>query len=358
MKILYGVQATGNGHITRARELVPKLRAYGFDVDVLLSGREREKLFGLDDFGHYRTRRGFTFALDDGRVNLPHTLWNADLRRFWRDVRALNVADYDLIISDFEPVCAWAARLNKRECIGLGHQYALNFPVPKPAWHPAARMLLRWFAPASTSLGMHWDSFGAPILPPIVDTRMQRCATLANSYLVYLPFDNIEQVLALLAQYPQYNFVYYCAVDEPIENGHILQKPYSRMGFQQDLAKVEGVICGAGFELPSEALFLGKKLLVQPLQGQFEQMANAKALQLLAGAQVMYKLKPEPLPEFFAAPRAAAINYPDVAEAIAQWLAAGRVESVAHLSQRLWQQVDADRVLSASSLSHRMFQGW
>lgn len=37
MKILYSVQATGNGHISRAMELMPFLQQYG-EVDVFLSG--------------------------------------------------------------------------------------------------------------------------------------------------------------------------------------------------------------------------------------------------------------------------------------------------------------------------------
>lgn len=37
MKIFYAVQATGNGHISRAYQLMPYLEQYG-EVDVFLSG--------------------------------------------------------------------------------------------------------------------------------------------------------------------------------------------------------------------------------------------------------------------------------------------------------------------------------
>ncbi|WP_216073950.1 glycosyltransferase family protein, partial [Acinetobacter baumannii] len=40
----------------------------------------------------------------------------------------------------------------------------------------------------------------------------------------------------------------------------------------------EGVITGAGFETPAEALYLGKKLLCLPIRGQYEQLCNAAAL--------------------------------------------------------------------------------
>lgn len=39
MKILYAIQATGNGHISRANELIPHLKSLG-EIDILLSGTQ------------------------------------------------------------------------------------------------------------------------------------------------------------------------------------------------------------------------------------------------------------------------------------------------------------------------------
>ena len=50
------------------------------------------------------------------------------------------------------------------------------------------------------------------------------------------------------------------------------------------------MICGAGFELAGESLQLGKKLLVKPLKGQFEQLSNALALEKLQLARIMRRL--------------------------------------------------------------------
>lgn len=44
------------------------------------------------------------------------------------------------------------------------------------------------------------------------------------------------------------------------------------------MASCAGVLCGAGFETPSEALFLGKELMVIPMKNQYEQKCNALAL--------------------------------------------------------------------------------
>jgi len=59
--------------------------------------------------------------------------------------------------------------------------------------------------------------------------------------------------------------------------------------FTDSLAKSKGLICSAGFEGPSEAMFLGKKVLLSPISGQYEQAANAVCAER-EGAMVFYQL--------------------------------------------------------------------
>ncbi len=51
-----------------------------------------------------------------------------------------------------------------------------------------------------------------------------------------------------------------------------------------------GILCGAGFESPAEALFLEKKLLVIPMKNQYEQHCNAAALKIM-GVPVIKSFK-------------------------------------------------------------------
>ncbi len=51
--------------------------------------------------------------------------------------------------------------------------------------------------------------------------------------------------------------------------------------FVRSLVTCDGLLTGAGFEGPAEALHLGKKLMVVPLEGQYEQLCNAAALSYL-----------------------------------------------------------------------------
>ena len=67
----------------------------------------------------------------------------------------------------------------------------------------------------------------------------------------------------------------------PYTQGNVTIYPVSNDGFVKSLTSSEGLLSGAGFETPAEALFLGKKLMVIPMRGQYEQESNAEALQRL-----------------------------------------------------------------------------
>ena len=56
--------------------------------------------------------------------------------------------------------------------------------------------------------------------------------------------------------------------------------------FKKDLISCNGLITNAGFQLPAEAIYLGKKILCKPLSGQPEQEHNAKILKKLQHATV------------------------------------------------------------------------
>ena len=111
MRIFYGVQGTGNGHITRARVMAKELYAAGIEVTFQFTGRPADKYFDMDIFNGYQLRTGLTFNTDKGQVNYLKTAFDAKPITFIKDVRSLDLSDYDLVISDFEPVTAWAAKI-------------------------------------------------------------------------------------------------------------------------------------------------------------------------------------------------------------------------------------------------------
>ncbi len=76
MKILYGVQATGNGHISRSREVIRNLKNLGHDVRVILSGRDPSLLWDMEVFEPFDAFRGLTFITARGEVKYFATACN------------------------------------------------------------------------------------------------------------------------------------------------------------------------------------------------------------------------------------------------------------------------------------------
>ena len=120
--------------------------------------------------------------------------------------------------------------------------------------------------------------------------------------------------------------------------GNVEFWPLSRDGFLHELRACSGVVSNAGFELASEALSLGKKLLVKPLDGQLEQLSNALALEKAGLGRTMRTLDSNAMAEWLALPARQPTTYPDVARGVAQWITAGDWTNVADLAKSLWAQ--------------------
>lgn len=318
-----------------------QLSAAGIDVDYLFSGRAADKHYAMEPFGNWRCLEGLTFSVVKGKIDPVSTLLQAKPLQFLKDINSLPLADYDLIISDFEPVTAWAARRKKLACLGIGHQYAFNYPIPKAADNALSRYIMRQFAPTTYSLGMHWYHYQQPIVPPIVDTwKEENGSSNPNNIIVYLPFESDREVSALLHEFPHYHFLYYGAFSRKETVDNVTYNPVSREDFQRDLARSGGVICNAGFELASEAISLGKKVLVKPLQGQMEQISNALALEDLNLGRSTRKLTRAAIGDWLNNFEAKRVSYPDVAKYIVEWLLKGDLANKDLLVEEMWAQTD------------------
>ncbi|MEZ5554394.1 glycosyltransferase family protein [Haliea sp.] len=336
MRILYGVQATGNGHISRARAMA---RAFeGLDVEIVwvFSGRERDQLFDMAPFGDFLHCRGLTFATEAGRIRYRRTLSQARLWQFRRDVRTLPVRGFDLVVTDFEPVVARAGRRAGIPTIGIGHQYAFGGDTPTPAGHWLARRIMQAFAPVDRGIGLHWHPYGRHVLPPILDLPALDIRAKGH-IVVYLPFEDTRHVVGVLQQCPEQRFELFGPALPEAVSGNVHLHPARVATFKQALAGCSGVICNSGFELVSECLQWRKPVLTRPLRGQLEQLANAMALRELGYATVTAELTADSLAAWHARPNTApTVHFPDVAAALARWLADGARSEPDTLQPLLW----------------------
>jgi uncharacterized protein (TIGR00661 family) len=341
MRIFYGVQGTGNGHITRARVMAKEFLKAGIEVDFQFTGRTYDKYFDMEIFNGFQVRDGLTFSVTKGQVSYFNTLLKSKPIAFVKDVKRLTLRDYDIVISDFEPVTAWAAKTHGVPVVGLGHQYAFQHNIPRKGSDPLAELVMKLYAPVDIGVGLHWHHFGQPILPPIIETNGNNAtATLKNKIIVYLPFEDTQEVLNHLSPFNNFEFHVYTPEDVQSDFDYIVCKQLSREGFQQDLVDCAGIVSNAGFELASEALQLGKKILVKPLHAQMEQISNAAALKQLGYGHVMHDLDTAVIDHWLHHAHAVQVSYPNTAKIMVEWLQAGMPEMTTDYLENIWNTVD------------------
>lgn len=279
MRIHYGIQGTGNGHLSRAKEFIPLLKEVG-DLDLLVSGTSSEVSLPHPIL-HRKTGLSYTFGKNGG-IDFLDTAKNLRPLQFIEDVRSLDLDAYDLIISDFEPITAWAAKLAGRTCFGLSHQAAfLSARTPRPAVpNPGAELLFKSFAPCTHPIGLHYERYDDYIWTPIIRSDVRAIRPTDEGHItVYLPAYGDEILLAAfhkLTDIPFHVFSKHSKTD--YRSGNVWVRPVQNEAYLQSLARCHGLISGGGFEAPAEALFLGKRMLVIPMKDQFEQKCNAEAL--------------------------------------------------------------------------------
>lgn len=339
MKILYGVQGTGNGHIARARVMAKAFaQRSDVEVDFLFSGRDEKNYFDMQPFGNCRYLQGLTFVTQQGEVKKWQTLRSLKLSNFVREVRSLRLHDYDLLLNDFEPVTAWAARLAQIPSIAVSHQAALNNKIPKSGetlWH---RLLMKYFAPCDVNLGVHWYHFGCPIMPPFIDI-LGDPTEAGDTVVVYLPFESREAIESLLTQTPQQRYeCYHPNIEEDTEFANIVWRKPSKQGFEKALLGCKGVIASGGFELSSECLQLGKKLLIKPLKGQYEQDSNRLVLEKMQRCMSMDSLDADTVAKWLLQESPAPIQYPNCPDTFIDWILDENWDDTKSLCTELWKQ--------------------
>lgn len=280
MKILYAVQATGNGHISRAMELLPYLQHYG-KVDLFLSGDNSS--LELDVPVKYRSKGLSLYYNCRGGLDYWQIAKAFQLPRLKKEIRELPVEKYQLVINDFEYITAAACAKKKIPSVNFGHQASFQSAhTPRPEKrNGAGEWVLKNYAKASRYIGLHFKQYDDFIFPPVIKKEILDAEPADHRYItVYLPSFCEQQLKDLLLPLTGTRFEVFCRdTTKPysLRNLHFL--PVEKNRFNKSLIHCTGIITGAGFETPAEALHLGKKLMCIPIRGQYEQQCNAAALQ-------------------------------------------------------------------------------
>jgi uncharacterized protein (TIGR00661 family) len=291
MNILYAIQGTGNGHLSRAVDIIPELKKYG-NLDLFVSGAQAEVMLPYPV--KYKSK-GLSFYFGkSGGINFYKTFQRNSSREVIQEINDFPVEKYDLVVNDFEPISAWAARKKEIPIIGLSHQSALlSKKAPRPKLiDPFGEWLLRNYAPVKKYVGFHFEEYDKNIFTPVIRQAIRATRPQNDGhYTVYLPAYDDQKLVKLFLKLPNVRWhIFSKHTQTPYHVGRISVYPVSGQDFVESVVRSAGVLCGAGFETPAEVMYLNKKLLVVPMKSQYEQHCNAAALKKM-GVQVLKKVK-------------------------------------------------------------------
>jgi len=287
VRILYGIQATGNGHSARAKELIPELKKFA-KIDVLTSGP------GADiNIGHpikYK-KTGIRLAYKNGQIDVVGSFKTADINQLLRDIYSLDLSKYDLVISDFEPITAWAANIQRVKSIGISHQYSFlsNKLKKELPFNLMFDFTTNFFALCDKTISLNYKSYGPDMYTPMIRKDLREAkVTEGNHITVYLWNEKNRDIVHTLRKFKDIKWEKFSGrVKKEKTKGNITFRKTENFG--ESLASSKGAIMGTGFTATAETLYLGKKLLTIPQTNNPEQEANAIQLEKM-GIRVVRKI--------------------------------------------------------------------
>jgi uncharacterized protein (TIGR00661 family) len=304
VRIAYGVHGYGRGHAMRVLALLPSLRER-HEV-LVFAGGEAHGLLG-QDLPAVRIPH-LAFAYRGARIS-----WLATLRRnaalvgdllgggpVMRQVRSwLEEFDPDVVVSDSEPFLLRAASGLGIPTIGLDHVGVIAHCRPRAegrdrldlAADGAMYRLLLGRADrvlVSSFFDVAPRRPGVLRVPPVLRDRVLKARPRPGAHLLvyfnagrslYAP--HVDEALRAL---PVPAIVYGAGRSE--RSGNVTHRPIDEAAFVEDLASCRAVLATGGHQLISEALHLGKPILVAP-ESSAEQRLNAREVEALgAGGRI------------------------------------------------------------------------
>lgn len=290
MKIFYAIQATGNGHISRAIQLYPYLQKFG-TVDFFLSGNNAS--LNVDLPIKFKSQGCSLHYSKCGGLNYWDIAKNIQPIQMYKDAKSLPLKSYDVIINDFDSITSLACKLQKVHSVQFGHQASFKSELtPRPEKKSLmGELILKHYAPSPKHLGLHFERYDSFIHPPIIKEEIIQAEPKSLKHItVYLPSFQKECLEKAFNQLPDVEFHWFLNdVSFKHSIGNITYFPVNQKQFNQSLIASQGIITGGGFETPAEALYLRKKILSIPIRNHYEQECNAAALKKM-GISIAYEV--------------------------------------------------------------------
>ncbi|WP_146659220.1 glycosyltransferase family protein [Enhygromyxa salina] len=296
-RIVYALTSQGRGHSSRVTAMAEALEARGHELLFCAGG-------GAGGLLADQGRNVIEVPVLRHLMHNNHIrLWTSLMQVGKKAIETRGVVDGlverfeafrpNLLITDFESYSVRAAQRMGLPLMCFNHQQMLThtrYEVPRRyAWDAwVARLVINTVMPQQPEHVLLSSFFypplryeqGATMVPPILRAAVREIEPSTGDHVLVYHNDptGVTGLIEAMQALSEHRFIAYNFQPPPDAARtmpNIEFKDPEIDGFLVDLASAKAVISTAGFTLISEALYLGKPLLVMPNGGIFEQTLNA-----------------------------------------------------------------------------------
>lgn len=294
MKILFGVQTEGNGHITQCIATKQYLRSQGIEVTTAFAAKKKRGLskYFTDEF-NVIDYDGFDFVFDNvGRVVIWKTIVKNtfELPRlivsFIKICIIIQKEKPDAIFNYYEPLVGLTALFFRNiKYVSFGHQYAMDSVIyPRINGYLVQKLFLSIINKITSIrakiVALSYYEFNDDTMivsPPILRAESYSISDKKEDFvLVYLMNeDMLPQLISQAKKYPDINIQCFTKLTKQYDELPNL-KLFNLDGklFQEKMKVCKSVVCSGGFETSAEAIYQNKPLLMIPMPNHYEQHVN------------------------------------------------------------------------------------
>lgn len=290
-RILYGLCGIGVGHAMRSRVILDYLTKH-HDVMILTSLKVYDymkqyykNVYNIEGFEFVFKNNAIvnskTFLKNLYKVN-PDTVDTLELMK-----RKVDEFKPEIVMSDMETYSMYLAKWEKIPLINIDNQHYLlygRYTYPRKYF---LQYLKAWIViKFATRKANHYLILTLPgttveertnvtQISSILRKEIVKAKPKTSDYiLVYQSTKSYEKLLEMLKEVNHKFIIYGFDVNKKQKN-LTFKKFDDKKKFLTDLTNAKAIISNGGFTLISEALYLGKPLLVVPIKKHFEQIMNA-----------------------------------------------------------------------------------
>lgn len=287
-RIIYGVSGQGFGHAARSYETLNHLKKQGH-VILVLSYNQGAKF--LQEYFKVINIPGLGLNYKNNKVVYWRTIYDnaktliKESKNWPKIIKQIKRFKPDLVISDFEPLSAAFAHLERLPLISLDNQHQLTntkISVPKKyrrdfitdtivvktmVWGADYYLITSFFKTKVTKA----KTF---LFPAIVRRPIAQLKPTVKDFIYVYQNSNFDNLISELQKIKTEKFIIYRNISKNKTIGNITIKDYTHKN-TNDLKNCKAIVGTAGLSTISEALWLKKPYFAIPVAHQVEQTLNA-----------------------------------------------------------------------------------